>query len=174
MEASSSSVMETAVKLLKGRKSRGSGSGDEALSSLNTNAVANFGAYPAGDYEDYSNAKYDIGGGGGAGGAYGGGAGAGYAGYGNIERSSGYGHSGHGHHGYGHKKLECCELVVDPLTFASLLASIIGGTAFLNTVVTMVLGRKRRRRRSNGEGPLDEYLDVMKLGELQEIPQWRS
>ncbi len=54
-----------------------------------------------------------------------------------------------GHHsGYGHKKkLECCELVVDPLTFASLLAQILGGAAFLNVLVSMNLGRKRRRRR---------------------------
>ena len=67
---------------------------------------------------------------------------------------SGYGHSGGGHSGYGHKKkVECCELVVDPLTFASLLASIGGATAFLNVVITMAnlpaaAPLKRRRRAS--------------------------
>ncbi len=82
--------------------------------------------------------------------------------------STGYGHDDHGHK-------ECCELVVDPLSFAALLAFIIGGTAFLNTVVTMVLGRKKRRRRAaaaaSGEdgGDLAEYLDVMKLGERRDL-----
>ena len=82
--------------------------------------------------------------------------------------STGYGHDDHGHK-------ECCELVVDPLSFAALLAFIIGGTAFLNTVVTMVLGRKKRRRRAaaaaSGEdgGDLVEYLDVMKLGERRNL-----
>ncbi len=51
--------------------------------------------------------------------------------------------SGHGHH----YPPECCPLVVDPLAFASLLASIVGGTVFLNTAITMNIGRKRRRRR---------------------------
>jgi len=58
---------------------------------------------------------------------------------------SGYGHSGHS--GYGKKKLECCELVVDPLAFLSLLGGIAGGTAFLNIAITMNITMRRRRRR---------------------------
>ncbi len=177
MDTSASNLHKTSVKLLKrgtaGATSLKDMDVEEALNTLNGN-----GNYPAADYEDYGvSSKFDIGGGGGggyAGGSDGYGDAAGYGGGGgyNIERSSGYGHSGHGHGGYGHKKLECCELVVDPLTFASLLAGILGGTAFLNVVITMVLGRKRRRRRSFsdsdsvGDGSVKQQLfDVFNLGE---------
>ena len=181
MQRSGSNMVGTAAavsNLLRGRSIKD----PDVLRALDSNSVANFGAYPAGDYEDYGgNAKYDVGGVGGAGVGAGGGhqvgyAGVGVGGYGNIERSSGYGHSGygghgHGHGGYGKKKLECCELVVDPLTFAALMAAIIGGTAFLNVVVTMVLGRKRRRRRrSQWEGPRTHHhqiFDVFNLGKGQ-------
>ena len=117
-------------------------------------------AYAA--YDDYDGGVYNSYNQGGVGGA---GVGAGGAGA-VIERSSGYGHH-HSGHGYGHKKLECCELVVDPLTFATLLAGIIGGTAFLNVVVTMVLGRKRRRRRSDGVS--EEVFDIFHLGKTKII-----
>ena len=53
---------------------------------------------------------------------------------------------GGGGGGYNPDK-DCCELVVDPLTFATLMAFILGGTAFLNTLITMNIGRRRRRRR---------------------------
>jgi len=74
----------------------------------------------------------------------------GYGGYG----QSAYGNSRHGHSGYGghsgggyggKKKIECCELVVDPLAFLSLLGGIFGGTAFLNVAITMNIRRRRRR-----------------------------
>ena len=72
------------------------------------------------------------------------GSGYGHSGYGG--HSGGYG--GHGHHsGYGKKK-ECCPLVVDPLTLAALLGSIAVATFFLNTLITMNISKKRRRRRT--------------------------
>lgn len=41
--------------------------------------------------------------------------------------------------------LECCPLVVDPLTFFALIGFIGAATAFLNTVITMnIMMRKRR------------------------------
>ena len=93
-----------------------------------------------------------------------------------VRRSSGYGHhSGHGG-GYGHKYVECCELVVDPLTFFSLLGAIIGGTAFLNTVITMdtMLPQKRRRRKRDTEGRVaadrlglgDKLADMLNSGRM--------
>ncbi len=103
----------------------------------------------------YANYDYDDGGG------YGGGGGANSRAHQPVHQAierSGYGHSGHGH---GHKYLECCELVVDPLTFASLLASILGGTLFLNVQITMILGRKRRKRSYQQES----VMDVVNLGE---------
>ncbi len=50
--------------------------------------------------------------------------------------------------------LECCPIVVDPLLFTTLFCSIIGGTMFLNTLITMNIGKKRRRRRRSecGQG----------------------
>ena len=46
--------------------------------------------------------------------------------------------------GYG----DCCPLVVDPLTLAALLGFIAAATAFLNTVITMnIMGRRKRRMR---------------------------
>ena len=74
--------------------------------------------------------------------------------------STGYGgaSSGHGHSGYGLKRVECCPLVVDPLTVISLLAAIGGATFFLNTVITMdtmlpeVNNPKRKRKRDASGG----------------------
>jgi len=77
------------------------------------------------------------------------------SGYGHGHRDhghSGHGHSGHGGHGHDSfyvMKKECCELVVDPLAFLSLLAGIAGGTAFLNVAITMNIAKRRRRRRSS-------------------------
>ncbi len=51
-------------------------------------------------------------------------------------------HSGYGHHG--HK--DCCPLVVKPLVVAALLGGLALGTALLNLIVTMTIGRKRKRR----------------------------
>ena len=76
-------------------------------------------------------------------------------GYGNYNTGSSdvgaYGHHGYGHHsGYGHKKkIECCPLVVDPLTLASFLGAIVGGTLFLNMLIAneIMMGRRRRRKR---------------------------
>ncbi len=39
----------------------------------------------------------------------------------------------------------CCPLVVDPITLLALLALIALGTYFLNIIITMKLGRRRRR-----------------------------
>ncbi len=91
-----------------------------------------------------------------------------------ISRSdyhSGYGgSSGYGHGGYGGKK-ECCELVVDPLAFLTMLAFIGAGTAFLNVQITMILGRKKRRRRGlNGDAEeqtlFGGIMDVAQQGRL--------
>lgn len=48
---------------------------------------------------------------------------------------SGYGGGGGGHYSgsYGHD-LECCPLVVDPLTLIAILGGIAGATVFLNQV----------------------------------------
>ncbi len=70
--------------------------------------------------------------------------------------SQDYGYGG----GYGHVRHECCPLVVDPLTVAALLSFIAGGTAFLNVQITMILGRKRRKR-----GTVGSFLDEINLGE---------
>ena len=72
-------------------------------------------------------------------------------------QSSGYGgHSGHG----GYKDPDCCPLVVDPLTLAALFGAIAAGTVFLNTVITMnITGRRRRKR-----GTEDQVLDVVQKG----------
>ena len=69
--------------------------------------------------------------------------------------SSGYGDSGH---------KDCCELVVDPLTFFSLLAAIVGGTAFLNVVVTMVLGGRKRKKRSAVTTLSENFMDTIHAG----------
>jgi len=77
-----------------------------------------------------------------AGGSGGGAGGGGHAAVNRIaEDRSGY---GHGHYG----KIECCDLVVDPLTFLALLGGIAGGTAFLNVAITMNINKRRRRRRN--------------------------
>ena len=53
----------------------------------------------------------------------------------------------------GHGKVECCPLVVKPLVLLAILAALAAATAFLNVLITMNLGRrKRRKRRSLGEG----------------------
>lgn len=50
--------------------------------------------------------------------------------------------------GYGH--LECCPLVVDPLTVTALLGFIAGGTALLNSVITTtIMPTPRKRKRSS-------------------------
>ena len=68
-----------------------------------------------------------------------------------YDRSDHYGHSGGGSYGhsggYGHK-LQCCPLVVDPLTFTALLGAIVAGTAFLNVLITMNIMAAGRRKRS--------------------------
>lgn len=66
--------------------------------------------------------------------------------YGSLDKSgqhsSGYG----GHSGHGGGGTECCPLVVDPLTLTALLGFIAASTALLNTVITMNLTGRRRRR----------------------------
>lgn len=50
---------------------------------------------------------------------------------------------GQGHHGH----LECCPLVVDPLTYIALVGGILAATFFSNQLITMnIMIRKRRRR----------------------------
>jgi len=60
-----------------------------------------------------------------------------------VDRSGA--HSGYGHHDHYHKK--CCPLVVKPLVFLSLLAGIAVGSAFLNNLIDMNIGRRKRKRR---------------------------
>lgn len=94
--------------------------------------------------------------------------GSGYGGY-HSGSGSGYGHSGgFGHHGYGHgghghkKKKDCCPLVVDPLTLAALMGAIGVATGFLNTLITMNISKRRRRRRQDGESePLVPFVGNM-------------
>lgn len=87
-----------------------------------------------------------------------------YGGHSGYGSHSGYGgHSGHGGGGY---KLQCCPLVVDPLTFTALLGAIAAGTFFLNMLITMNIMMRRRRKR-NQEQPhlLDSLLeDVIHSG----------
>ena len=69
----------------------------------------------------------------------------------NTEHHGGYtsgygghgGHGGHGHGGYG--KLECCPLVVDPLTVAALLGTLGLATMILNALISASLGRRKKR-----------------------------
>ena len=42
----------------------------------------------------------------------------------------------------------CCPLTVDPLSFLALVAGIAAATFFLNTVITMNIEARRRRKRS--------------------------
>ena len=82
-------------------------------------------------------------------------------------------HSGGG----GEKGADCCELVVDPLTFVSILSAILAGTAFLNVLITMNIGRKRRRRRrrdlddlsAGGGGDSSFLFDVLNQGRAHKI-----
>ena len=46
------------------------------------------------------------------------------------------------------KEPECCPLVVDPLTFFTLLGFLAGATYFLNVLITMNIMPRRRRRES--------------------------
>ncbi len=82
--------------------------------------------------------------------------------YASQDYGYGGGGGGGGYHssGYGHVRHECCPLVVDPLTVAALLSFIAGGAAFLNVQITMILGRKRRKR-----GTVGSFLDEINLGE---------
>lgn len=50
--------------------------------------------------------------------------------------------------GYGYGKEECCPLVVDPLTLLALIGGIAAATFFLNTLITMnIMARKKKRKR---------------------------
>lgn len=51
--------------------------------------------------------------------------------------------------GYGH---QCCPLVVDPLTLTAILGGIAAATAFFNVLITMTLGRKKRKKRNDDQG----------------------
>ncbi len=92
----------------------------------------------------------------------------------------GYGHGGGAHttvihhdnggypplgdyHAVDKEYTECCEVVVDPLTFYSLLAAIVGAAAFLRVLITMTLGRKRRRR-SQTVNAVSDFMDVFNAG----------
>lgn len=60
----------------------------------------------------------------------------------------GYGHSGYGHsgHGGGSYKEKCCPLVIDTLCVLAILGAIAAATLFLNPLIVMNLGKRRRRR----------------------------
>ncbi len=65
--------------------------------------------------------------------------------YGPIDRMGIDNRADYGY-GHGHKK-ECCPLVVKPLVVLATLGAIAAATAFFNVLITMNIGRKRRRRR---------------------------
>jgi hypothetical protein len=69
-----------------------------------------------------------------------------------LSSGSGYGgHGGHGGHGgyggtsYHSVKEPCCPLVVDPLCLLAILGGIAAATYLLNIVITMKLGRRKKR-----------------------------
>jgi len=67
------------------------------------------------------------------------------------------------HHWVAKKKLECCELVVDPLAYSALVGLLFGATAFLNVAITMnITMRRRRRRKRSGGNSLAESLEGRK------------
>ena len=49
----------------------------------------------------------------------------------------------------------CCPLTVDPLSFLALVAGIAAATFFLNTVITMNIEARRRRKRSTDADSID-------------------
>ncbi len=81
---------------------------------------------------------------------YGRSSGYGTSGYGQDDGYGGYQYDEHRDHssgyGYSQKKVECCELVVDPLSLLALLGFIAFATAFFNVLITMNIGKKRRKR----------------------------
>ena len=71
-----------------------------------------------------------------------------------FDHHSGYGHSSYDHSGYDHSSYgggyvdykECCPLVVDNLTFVSLIGFIILATYFLRQAILLnIMGRRKRR-----------------------------
>ena len=75
-----------------------------------------------------------------------------------FDHHSGYGHSSYDHSGYDHSSYgggyvdykECCPLVVDNLTFVSLIGFIILATYFLRQAILLnIMGRRKRRDISN-------------------------
>ena len=80
------------------------------------------------------------------------------------DRSDQNGHIDGSLSGHGYSKLNCCPLVVHPLTLTALLSLIFGGTFFLNLVITGTLnpGGKRKKR------------EALKLSELFAIGESRN
>ena len=65
---------------------------------------------------------------------------------------SSYGHSGSGsgygdHGSYSSGGGDCCPLVVDPLTYAALLAFLALATYFFNVLIAMSMLMKKRKKR---------------------------
>ena len=76
-----------------------------------------------------------------------------------FDHHSGYDHSSYDHSGYDHSSYggggyvdykECCPLVVDNLTFVSLIGFIILATYFLRQAILLnIMGRRKRRHISS-------------------------
>ena len=72
-----------------------------------------------------------------------------------FDHHSGFGHSSYDHSGYDHSSYggggyvdykECCPLVIDNLTFVSLIGFIILATYFLRQAILLnIMGRRKRR-----------------------------
>ena len=79
--------------------------------------------------------------------------------------------SGYGNHGsFSGGGMDCCPLVVDPLTFAALTGFIGLATYFLERYIAMsmlMMARKKRRKRAlnlNEDTIVNETLDIFSEG----------
>ena len=73
------------------------------------------------------------------------------------------------------KKDKCCPIVVDPLTFTALLGGIAAATFFLNTLITMNITKKRRRRRDLlSDGPGTSGLTLMEEADQAKARWWED
>ncbi len=77
----------------------------------------------------------------------------------------GPGMGGMGMNGQENHKAQCCPLVVDPLALIALMGLLMAATMLLEGVITMTLGRKKRRRRHEAEKSfVEEIQDLAQAG----------
>ena len=74
-----------------------------------------------------------------------------------ASRGSGYAEDHYGSYSGGG---DCCPLVVDPLTYASLLGFIALATYFLNVLIAMSMLMMRRKRRRKREHDFKTFLAI--------------